>query len=232
MRVALLEDEYEWAQLVDRATAAVGWTTTWFRSRDEFATSFRVAAFDVLVTDIHLADQTVKGSDIVRGLRDAGVAIPVLMLTQFAAAHPPAAMLDTGADDYLAKPFDPDELIARLRALARRARDSDPALLRIGPLRVSRHHHSAHWLGERIPLRGQSFDILVCLALDAGQVVSPAMLWQTVWSRFPNLPPQESPIQAAVSRLRRDIEAVTSAPLIRTVPGRGYLLDVRGATGG
>ncbi|WP_448658725.1 response regulator transcription factor [Sphingomonas sp. CJ99] len=226
MHIGLLEDEAHWADLVAGTLADAGWRVTRFDQASQACESALADGFDALVVDVHLRDQSLTGMDVVRRLRNQGCGTPVLVLTQFAGMHQAADTLNDGADDYLAKPFDAAELIARLRAITRRLPGYDRSELVSGALRISLHYGTVHWFDRRLELSSMGFDILRALAETPGDVVSYATLWARVWSKWNSLPPQMDAIQAGISRLRRDIAAVTSARLIQTVQGRGYRLVV------
>lgn len=225
VKIALLEDEAEWADIVVRLCAAEGWVCHWLKEVSEMQAALSSEAYDCLVADIDLGEHQERGVSLVHGLRKSGFVIPIMVFTQFAEKYRAGASLDYGADDYLAKPFDSDEFCARVRALVRRTSLGDPASLTAGPLQISRQYRSAFWYNERMDLRGQGFDILALLAEHDGRVVSHDMIWSCVWSKWKSLPLQIQPIQAGISRLRRDIAAVTSTNLVVTVPGVGYRLN-------
>lgn len=226
IKIAVLEDEPEWADAVVKACQKENWSCEWFTCVADAQNALSTKSFDCMIGDIHLGEAQVKGMDLVVKLRQTGNAIPILLLTQFASKYRAAASLDYGADDYLAKPFNGEELCARVRALLRRSSLGDPTSLKLGALEISRQYRSAFWHKDRVELRGQGFDILALLAEHEGRVVSHDMLWNGVWNKWERLPLQIQPIQAGISRLRRDIAAVTSAELLITVPGIGYRLNV------
>lgn len=226
MHVAVLEDESCWVGQLQYAARSASWTFDLFDTSEQLVGALQRHRFDAVISDIHLTGQAGNGVQTLRLLRRNGVRLPVLILTQFNADHRASDSLDAGADDYMTKPFDSDELSARLRAMIRRSGQSDSTLLNIGPLRVSRYHKSVHWMDQAVPLRGQGFDILAVLAEYRGDVVSREVLWKAVWREFDRLPPQVRPIEAAVSRLRKDVQQVTCAPIISTVSRRGYRLAV------
>ena len=225
MHVGLLEDEEIWSRRIVRALEDAGWSAASMDDPDTFVEAIENDAFDLLIVDVHLDGRDRLGTDVLHGLRHKGRREPILLLTQFAERHRVADALDAGADDYLAKPFDPEELVARVRAMHRRADTGDPTVIECGPLTISRHFRSAHWYDDRIELRGQGFDILAVLAQAQGDVVSLDRLWSSVWTKWSRLPPQDQPIHAGISRLRKDIASVTSAKLVVTVTGRGYRID-------
>ena len=226
MHVAVLEDEAYWVSQLRDAARIEQWTFDVFAHAEDLLAAVKQRQFDAIISDIHLAGRAESGVDALQLLRRQGIRLPVLNLTQFNADYRASHSLDAGADDYMVKPFDPEELSARLRAVIRRGEQSDATLLSIGPLRVSRYHKSVHWMDKPLPLRGQGFDIIAVLAEFRGDVVSREVLWNTVWSEFARLPPQVRPIEAAISRVRRDIQQITVTPIIATVARRGYRLAI------
>lgn len=226
MRIAVLEDETDWAAQIRAAFAEADWQGIFFTDGPALLEATRAGGFDAIVLDVHLAEAVMNGVEVLSRLRARKSPEPVLMLTQFAARHRAAAALDEGADDYLAKPFDADELRARIRAVRRRIGATDADVVTAGPLRLSREFRCAHWFDRRITLRGQGFDILLMLIEASGDVVTQEALWGQVWSKWRNLDIQPQPIQAGVSRLRKDIRAVTGFEVVATVAGRGYRLTL------
>lgn len=224
MHIAVLEDEAYWVNQLRIAARVEHWTFDVFGTSDELVDALDQRTYDAVISDIHLARQDSDGMEALILLRRHGHRLPVLILTQFNTDYRASLSLDAGADDYMVKPFDKEELSARLRAMIRRCGQGDTTLLNIGPLRISRYYKSAHWMDIQLPLRGQGFEILAILAEFQGDVVSREALWNSVWVDFANLPPQIRPIEAAISRLRKDITQVTVTPIIATVQGKGYRL--------
>lgn len=224
MHIAILEDESYWIDRIRRTLDAAGWQGSFFRTGEDLLAGLGRAAFDAVILDMHIANSPMTGADVLSQLRRQKSPEPILMLTQFARQHSAAAALDEGADDYLAKPFDGDELCARIRAIRRRIAVADADMVHAGFLHLSRQFRCAHWFDRRINLRGQGFDILLMLVEADGDIVTQDALWQRVWAKWRNLDTQAQPIQAGVSRLRKDIREVTGFEVVATVPGVGYRL--------
>ena len=184
-------------------------------------------SFDAIILDILMPEMS--GLMVCRAIRARGDPVPILMLTALDSVEQRIAGLDEGADDYLTKPFDFGELLARLRALTRRHGDTVPAQLSVGDLVIDTRRHSAH-RGERaIALTAKEFAFLVYLARHAGQVVSRADLMAHVWedsrNTFSNI------IDVYASRLRRKIDEGEADALFTTVRGSGFILEAsRGGT--
>ena len=178
-------------------------------------------ATDVIVLDWMLPG--IAGIDVLARLRGAGVEKPVLMLSALGRADHRIEGLDRGADDYLAKPFEPAELIARLRALHRRTtvQARQPVLI-CGDIELQVLARTAHRAGRHLALSPKEFELLKCLMEHAGEVVTREMLLRDVWKL--NFDPQTNVIDVNLVRLRRKIEDGFAAPCLETVRGRGYRL--------
>lgn len=178
-------------------------------------------AFDLAVIDRSLLDM--DGIEIVRRLRDAGSALPVLMLSALGLSSNRIEGLDAGADDYLAKPFEPDELVARIKALHRRthATGHAPTLI-CGGLECHLKARTAWRDGIHIPLSPREFDMFRYFMENAGDLVTRDMLLQNVWKL--SFDPQTNVIDVNVARLRRKLEDGFEQPILETVRGAGYRL--------
>ena len=180
------------------------------------------SVFDVMILDVRLPG--VDGLAVCRAVRAAGNRVPILMLTALDDVDDRIAGLDAGADDYLTKPFDFGELLARLRALGRRRLDGVPETLTVGDLTVDTARRNAR-RGERtIDLTAKEFALLVYLARNAGRVVSRAELLQHVWDDPQNA--YSNIIDVYAGRLRRKIDEDEREPaLFKTVRGMGFMLE-------
>ena len=178
-------------------------------------------SYDVIVLDIMLPGR--NGFLVCADLRAAGNWTPILMLTAKDGDLDEAEALDTGADDYLVKPFSYPVLIARLHALIRRSGSQEPVSIGVGDLRVDPRAHRV-WVGEQLVLvTSREFDVLFFLVHRAGQVLSKRAILDGVWSDDfegdPNI------VEVYIARLRRKLAAHTSVAVIETVRGAGYRLD-------
>jgi DNA-binding response OmpR family regulator len=177
---------------------------------------------DVIILDRMLPHLT--GIDIVTRLRVAGVGAPVLMLSALGRSEHRVEGLESGVDDYLAKPFEPDELVARVRALWRRANrggSHDPVLL-FGDLECHVKARTAFRKGRHLPLSPKEFELFRYLMDHAGEVVTREMLLRHVWKL--NFDPQTNVVDVNVGRLRRKLEDGFDGPVLETVWGTGYRL--------
>jgi len=157
-------------------------------------------------------------------LRAEGVLTPILMLTARVEVGARVAGLDAGADDYLAKPFELDELLARVRALVRRsqlpARDTSGSELILDQLRVAPASRQAWWSTQELTLSKTEFELLELLLRNRGQVLTHSMIYERIWGY--DFGPESNNLAVYISYLRRKLEEAGAPDLIRTVRGVGY----------
>jgi two-component system OmpR family response regulator len=177
--------------------------------------------YDAIVLDVMLPMR--GGFDVCRVLRRRGCWAPVLMLTARGQVSDRIEGLDAGADDYLAKPFDFGELLARLRALLRRVPSERPPRLEVGDLVVDPATHEVERRGEAVALTAREFAVLEFLARHPGQVVSRTKLLEHVWDE--NFVGSTNIVDQYIGALRRKLEQPFDGPLIRTVRGVGFTLE-------
>lgn len=181
--------------------------------------------YDVMVVDRMLPG--LDGLGIVRTIRAAGVATPVLLLTAMDAVNDRVEGLDAGADDYLAKPFAFSELVARVGALSRRPAVNAPTTaLRIGDLELDLLAHTVKRANVVIDLQPREFRLLEHLMRHAGRVLTRTMLLEHVWDF--HFDPQTNVVEVHISRLRAKIDRDFDPPLIHTVRGAGYCIRAPG----
>jgi DNA-binding response OmpR family regulator len=226
MRVLLVEDEARLAESIARglrqAAHAVDITDRAQAARDKL----RLEHYDAVVLDVNLPDGS--GFDLATELRQHAVGVPILMLTARDSIEDRVKGLDSGADDYLVKPFAFDELLARLRALQRRAPEPRPSVVQIADLVVDPATRTATRAGVPIELTTTEFGLLYFLTTHAGEVCGRAAISAAVWDE--NYDPFSNIIDVYVSRLRRKVDLPGLVPLLHTVRGAGYTLDLaRGA---
>jgi len=179
------------------------------------------AGVDAIVMDRMLPGMS--GIEAIGRLRRAGVEKPILMLSALGRADERIEGLDCGADDYLAKPFEPDELIARLRAMHRRSSAivNQPILIH-GDIELHVKARTAHRAGRHLGLSPKEFSLLKFLMENAGETVTRQMLLRHVWNL--NFDPQTNVIDVNLVRLRRKLDDGFAEPLLETVRGAGYRL--------
>lgn len=176
---------------------------------------------DVIVLDRMLPG--IDGIEVLRRLREAGSGVPVLMLSALGRSEHRVEGLDHGADDYLAKPFEPAELVARVRALHRRAANqAHSAVIVFGDLECQVKARTVHRQGRHLPLSPKEFQLFKYLIDHAGEVVTREMLLRDVWRL--NFDPQTNVVDVNVGRLRRKLEEGFDTPCLETIRGTGYRL--------
>lgn len=176
--------------------------------------------YDLIILDVMLPRK--DGFEVCRELRAAGSSVPVLMLTARDAVEDRIEGLDTGADDYLAKPFDFDELLARVRALLRRGPALRPEIINIADLTVDTRAQQVSRGGRVVELTAKEYALLEYLARRANEVVSRADISEHVWDE--SFDPFSKVIEVFIQRLRRKIDGDHPVKLIRTRRGAGYML--------
>jgi len=177
--------------------------------------------YDVIILDVLLPGK--DGLAVCRTIREGGKRVPILMLTALDGVDQRIAGLDAGADDYLTKPFDFGELLARLRALTRRRGEVVPATIVVGDLAIDTSRRSVRRNRREIALTGKEFALLLHLARNAGRVVSRAELMSHVWDDARNT--YSNIIDVYASRLRRKIDEGEKVALFTTVRGSGFMLE-------
>lgn len=220
MRILLVEDDPHMARFVARGLRERAYAVDVAGDGDEALYKATVNDYDLIVLDIMLPKR--DGFEICRALRDGGAHVPILMLTARDAVEDRVRGLDLGADDYLTKPFEFSELIARLRALLRRHAPLLPAVIRVADLELDTRAQQAKRNGRRIELTTKEYALLEYLARNAGRVVGRAEIAEHVWDE--TFDPFSNLIEVYINRLRRKIDLPFASALIETRRGSGYVL--------
>jgi two-component system copper resistance phosphate regulon response regulator CusR len=220
MRVLVVEDEPRVADFVAKGLREQGYAVDVAQDGEEALYKAAVSEYDAAILDVMLPLK--NGLAVCRELRAAGSKILVLMLTARDAVEDRVTGLDFGADDYLTKPFDFKELLARLRALLRRAQQVRPEILSAGDLRLNTTSHAVSRGGRAISLTAKEYSLLEFLMLRAGKVVGRAEIAEHVWDE--NFDPFSNLIEVYVRRLRKKIDDRSGSALIHTRRGEGYIL--------
>jgi two-component system, OmpR family, response regulator len=216
-----IEDDPVAAHAVHALFAAQGDQVTLFTEGAEGLREAAAGAFDVIILDRTLPG--LNGIDIAKRLRDAGVTTPVLMLSALGRSDNRIEGLDAGADDYLAKPFEPAELVARVRALHRRAvNQAQSPVIIFGDLECQIKARTAFRQGRHIMLSPKEFTLFKYFMDHAGDVVTREMLLRDVWNL--SFDPETNVIDVNVGRLRRKLDAGFATPALETIWGTGYRL--------
>lgn len=224
MRALIVEDDVKMAGLIRRGLLEEGYAADVAARGEDAIWMASATEYDAIVLDVMLPG--IDGFEVCRRLRQAGVWSPVLMLTARDAVEDRIAGLDTGADDYLTKPFAFAELLARLRALARRGPVEQPPVIEVGDLRLDPRSHQV-WRGEKeIDLSQKEFALLEILMRRPGQVVSRFDLLEHAWDySYEN---RSNIIDVYVRYLREKIDRPFRVRSIETVRGAGYRLRADG----
>jgi two-component system OmpR family response regulator len=217
MRLLLVEDDEKLARAVARGLRAEGYAVDVEADGDGALAQASVYEYDAVVLDVMLPAR--DGFAVCRGLRERDCWAPVLMLTARGQVADRIRGLDAGADDYLAKPFDFGELLARLRALLRRAPADRPARLEVGEIVVDPATHEVRHGGRPVELTAREFAVLEFLARHPGEAISRTRLLEHVWDE--NYTGSTNIVDVYVGYLRRKLGG---AP-IRTIRGVGFALD-------
>ncbi len=220
MRALIVEDEVKMAGLIRRGLLEEGYAADVAANGDDAVWMAGATEYDVIVLDVMLPG--IDGFEVCRRLRESGVWSPVLMLTARDAIEDRVAGLDTGADDYLTKPFSFAELLARLRALTRRGPVEQPPALEVGSLRLDPRSRQVWREGVEIELSTKEFALLETLMRRAGQVVSRFDLLEHAWDySYEN---RSNIVDVYIRYLREKVDRPFGVRSIETVRGAGYRL--------
>lgn len=177
--------------------------------------------YALIILDVMLPKK--RGCDVARDLRAEGLQTPILMLTALGDTSDMVAGLDSGADDYLVKPFELDLLLARIRSLIRRHTEHRTSEIKVGDLVVDTAHRTALRAGRKIVLTSKAFALLEYLAINAGRTVTRDALVEHVWDS--EFDPRSNVLDRLMHSLRQRVDQDFGKPLIRTVRGTGYILE-------
>jgi two-component system copper resistance phosphate regulon response regulator CusR len=222
MRLLLVEDDAELATVVTVGLREHGYQVRCAATMADGRRQARDGEFNVILLDVMLPGGS--GFDLCRELRAGGLSTPILMLTARDAVDDRVTGLDVGADDYLTKPFAFRELLARVRALARRPRDLEPETIEIADLKVDVARRRVSRGGRDIELTAKEFALLACFVEHRGQVIDRPLITSHVWDD--NHDPFTNVLEVLVRRLRRKIDDGFDPKLIHTYRGAGYRLGV------
>jgi two-component system OmpR family response regulator len=218
MRVLVVEDEMRLANVIRRSLTKEGLAADVARDGEEAVWMASAVDYDVIVLDVMLPGRS--GFEACRALRERGVWAGVLMLTARDGVEDRVAGLDSGADDYLVKPFALAELHARLRALSRRGRPARPTVLTVGSLSLDRARREVRRGEDRIDLSSKEFALLEALMRRPGEVLTRLELIEQAWDfAYEN---RSNVVDVYIGRLRRKIDEPFAERSLETVRGAGY----------
>ena len=220
MRLLLVEDDARIARFVAKGLREHAYAVDVVANGDDALYQAAINTYDLIVLDVMIPGR--DGFAVCRELRAAGQKIPILMLTAKDAVEDRIAGLDFGADDYLTKPFEFRELLARLRALLRRSGELRPPRIAVADLVLDTAARSVSRAGADVPMTTKEYALLEYLARNVGRVVGRAEIAEHVWEE--TFDPFSNLIEVYVNRLRRKIDAGRATPLLQTRRGAGYIL--------
>jgi DNA-binding response OmpR family regulator len=222
MRVLVIEDNPKMAEAIQKGLRehgfAVDGSHTGFDGEEQAATGL----YDLILLDLMLPDR--DGVEVCRNLRRRGVTAKILMLTALSSTQDKVGGLDAGADDYLIKPFEFEELLARIRALLRRGEATEARHLRCEDLQLDLYTHAAERAGKKVELSNKEFALLEYFMRNPNRVLSRTQIGDKVWDM--NFEPTSNVVDVYVSSLRKKVDRGFQTELIHTVKGVGYRFGV------
>lgn len=221
MRLLLVEDESSAARMLAKGLRERTYAVDVASDGEEALYRASINDYDLVILDVMLPRK--DGLEVCRGLRSSGSTVPILMLTARDAVADRIVGLDTGADDYLTKPFDLNELFARIRALLRRGPALKNEVLQIADVTIDSQARRVRRGNQTIELTAKEFTLLDYLARRRDQVVSRCDIAEHVWDE--NFDPFSNLIEVYIQRLRRKLDDGYSHKLIHTFRGEGYMLS-------
>jgi DNA-binding response OmpR family regulator len=224
MRVLVVEDYEPLARSLSQGLREAGYAVDLCRDGEEGLSYGESNPYDAIVLDLMLPK--LDGLTLLRALREKGNRAAVLILTARDQVADRVAGLDAGADDYLVKPFELAELLARLRALIRRRYQVAEPVIRIADLEVDTGARQVRRGGSALPLSAREYGLLEYLALRRGQIVTRAEIWEHVYDFASD--PSSNVVDVYIGYLRRKIDQDREPKLIQTRRGQGYLLGESG----
>jgi len=227
MRVLLVEDDSRIARFVAKGLREQSYAVDAVATGEAALYEAAVNTYDVVILDVMIPAP--DGFGVCRELRKSGQRMPILMLTARDAVEDRISGLDSGADDYLTKPFEFGELLARLRALLRRTGELRPAQISVADLVVDTVGQRVTRGGKSISFTAKEYALIEFLARNEGRVVGRAEIAEHVWDE--EFDPFSNLIEVYVNRVRRKIDAPPHKPLLQTRRGAGYILSQQGEAG-
>lgn len=222
MNILLVEDDVGIGRFVSQGLRARGWQVRWERVGKDVPALAGSGRFNTIILDLLLPDS--DGLHLCSDIRKAELGIPILMLTARSGLDDRLDGFAAGADDYLAKPFAFEELLARLRALLKRDRLRKPDPVNLGALRVDPNASCATWAGQPIDTNRRVFALLLALARAGGEPVEREKLVDEIWGRDAVV--TDNALDVCASLLRRKLASVTPCVVLEAVRGHGYALRV------
>src|SRR6202163_1999790 len=227
MRLLLVEDDARIARFVAKGLREQAYAVDISSTGDDALYQAAINTYDLVILDVMIPGR--NGFEVCRELRKSGMRMPILMLTARDAVDDRITGLDHGADDYLTKPLEFRELLARLRALLRRSGELRSPRIAVGDMVLDTAAQSVSRGGRAIPLTAKEYALLEFLARNAGRVVGRAEIAEHVWDE--TFDPFSNLIEVYVNRVRRKIDFASRKPLLHTRRGAGYVLGIAADAG-
>lgn len=227
MKLLLIEDNPKMSGLICQGLGEQGYLVEVAASGHDGEHQAASGTFDLVILDVMLPDT--DGMHVCRNLRRRGVKTPILMLTALATTPDKVAGLDAGADDYLTKPFEFDELIARVRAILRRGQAAGSTVLKYADVEMDLAQRRVTRAGQRIRLTAKEFSLLEYFLRNPNRVLTRTAIAEHVWDM--NFDGDSNVIDVYVSMVRRKVDKGFDRPLIHTVIGTGYMLSAESMDG-
>jgi DNA-binding response OmpR family regulator len=221
MRILVVEDEFKVASFIKKGLEEEGYAVDLAADGQEGLLLGLDGVHDLIVLDINLP--SLDGLRVLKELRKHKMKTPVMLLTVRATIEEKVLGLDTGADDYLAKPFSFQEFLARVRALLRRRAEAEPVLLQVADLTLDPARRLVRRGEDKIELSTKEFALLDCFMRNPGRVLTRTMISEHVWDE--DFDPMTNIIDVYVNHLRKKIDTDRQPKLIHTVRGIGYLMQ-------
>lgn len=221
MRMLVIEDERDLANAIKKGLEREGFAVDIALDGNEGCYLAEIHAYDMIILDLNLPDK--NGLDVLRHIRHLSKQIRVLILTAFSDTSSRVKGLNLGADDYLGKPFDFEELKARIRALMRRDLLRESLLLTYGPIELNPITKTATCAGKPLTLTRKEFSLLQYFLSHPDRVILTEELIEHVWDQHAD--PLSSAVRVHISTLRSKIRSIIRANFLNTVPGYGYQLN-------
>lgn len=223
MKILIIEDDRNTADMIRLGLTSEGYIVEVAGDGSEGLFLAKSFACDLVILDYSLPKR--NGIEVCQELRRTGISTPVLFLSVEDDTDMKASALDSGADDYMTKPFTFKELFARIRALTRRPREIAKQTMELGDLVIDMEKKLAYRAGSLIPLTRKEYNLLEFMVRNSGSVLSRALLIEHVWSADSN--PFSNTVEAHIRNLRKKINAKHRPDLISNIPGRGYIIQSR-----
>jgi two-component system copper resistance phosphate regulon response regulator CusR len=220
MKILLVEDEERLASFIRKGMSAEGYEVEVAYDGHTGLVLFRQDIYDIIILDVNLPHM--NGFDLCRHIRSENEAVPVLMLTALDSMADKSDGFNAGADDYLAKPFEFQELLLRIRALTRRSGSKPKQVLQLADLELNLDSKTVTRAGKRIDLTTREYALVEYMMLNKGKIISRMDIGERVWSL--NFDNNSNVIDVYVSYLRKKIDKGFSPKLLHTIVGMGYVL--------